>query len=230
MPVFLAGGGSPEQESQVWAAAFRGVRRVLYWPLALPSERHHEAQEWLHDSLRRLGIGAEVTTWTGLADHRADELGAHDLLFVGGGTTSRLARQVHEHGFADAVRAFVLAGGGYYGGSAGAILAGDDITLAAHVDGDAEADGVPGLGLLRGPAVHPHADTLAVDPRLLAGALGRPVLALDEDSGVRVDADGVTAIGPGRVRLFAGEGRQAPGHSSHSTSGAFCPEGKCTVV
>jgi hypothetical protein len=43
----LGGGGDPGQEREVWRAAFAGVRRVVYWPFALPGERIGQAPEWL---------------------------------------------------------------------------------------------------------------------------------------------------------------------------------------
>lgn len=36
MTIYLGGGGSAAQESQVWQRALRDVDRFLYWPFALP--------------------------------------------------------------------------------------------------------------------------------------------------------------------------------------------------
>jgi len=90
MDLFLAGGGTTEQEAQVWAAAFAGVTNVLYWPFALADERAPAAEAWLSDGMHSLGITAAVSMWTSLAGHDAPELAGYDLVFVGGGTTSKL--------------------------------------------------------------------------------------------------------------------------------------------
>lgn len=210
MSIHLAGGGTPAQEAPAWRAAFEGVERVVYWPFALAPERAAGAEHWLHLSMARLRLAAQVDTWPTLAGRDPGELDGADLLFVGGGATSRLALEVVEHGFAPAVAERVRAGMRYYGESAGAILAGPDVTVAALFEDDPAAVGVPGLGLVD-LAVFPHADTRDDGrPGQVAREVASPVLALDEDGCASVDGDRVLALGPGRVRLFAPDGAPRP--------------------
>ena len=112
-----------------------------------------------------------------------------------------------DRGFAAAARAFVWSGGRYYGGSAGAILAFERITVAALVDDDPAAHGMPGLGLLTGWSVLPHADTL--HPRTAAPVcevLGDDLLVLPEDGGA-VFVDGVMRpLGSGHVEVLSRDG------------------------
>jgi peptidase E len=117
----LGGGGDASQEREVWRIAFAGVRKVVYWPFALPDERAGRAPEWLRGSLAGLGIQAEVDAWLTLEGRTAAELSPADLLFVGGGTTSKLLEHICEHGFRGHVADHVAQGGRYYGGSAGAV-------------------------------------------------------------------------------------------------------------
>ncbi len=188
----------------MWAEAFAGASRVLYWPFALPSERIPGASSWLRDALHELSIVVDLSTWKDLGEHHTDELSHFDLLFVGGGTTSKLASHIEEHRFGDAVRGFLEAGGTYYGGSAGAVLSCAEITLASQIEDDPRAAGMPGLGLVQGISVLPHADKYArARARDLADSLGQDVLALPEAAGVAIVDHTVRAIGPDIVRLVA---------------------------
>lgn len=193
----------------MWRAAFAGVDRVIYWPFALPDSRIAAAPGWLAAALADLGIEARVDAWPSLEGHHPDDLDAADLLFVGGGTTSKLARHVRDYGFAQAVRDYVADGGRYYGGSAGALLASDSIALSALSDGDADAamqDG--GLGLVPGITVLPHADTVAVeDQHRWSIKLGRRLLAVPEASGVRISGPVCAVLGPEPVDVVDGPRR-----------------------
>jgi dipeptidase E len=202
MAMFLAGGGSPEQEAQVWGAAFDGVTKVLYWPFALADDRLTAAEAWFAGALESLGIRAAVSAWKSLEGHRGRELADFDLVFVGGGTTSKLAAHVRRHGFDTALADHILGGGRYCGGSAGALLVCEWITVAAMVDNDPDAEGVRGIGAFRGASVFPHADKYSPDTVVeLAARLKHEVFALPEASGLRVSNGTVEPIGPGVVRV-----------------------------
>lgn len=202
MTMYLAGGGTPQQERVVWQEAFEGVARVLYLPLALPPERILGAEGWLLGGLIDLGIEAQVTTWTSPREHEPHELYECDLLFVGGGLTSRLVSALKDAGLFEPVRRFISDGGRYYGGSAGALLTCEVVTVAAMVEDDPTASGMEGLGLLHGLTVLPHANQYPdARPIELVEALGQPVLAIPEASGVVVTNERFRVLGPDPVRL-----------------------------
>lgn len=206
MTLYLAGGGSPAQEAQVWREAFSGITQAVFWPFALPDDRIPAAESWLHTALRDLGITVHIDVWPSLDQHSPGDLRPYDLLFVGGGTTSKLAAHIHTYHFEQAVVDFVANGGVYLGSSAGAVLAGDEITVASLIEDDPAARGMAGLGLVHGLSVYPHADTYSADPAQLARELGHDVIALPEASGVVVRDGDLRAIGPGTVRLFTDGG------------------------
>jgi|HubBroStandDraft_1064217.scaffolds.fasta_scaffold32182_3 dipeptidase E len=204
----LGGGGDASQEREVWRVAFAGVRKAVYWPFALPDERAGRAHEWLRGSLAGLGIQAEVDPWLTLEGRTAAELGSADLLFVGGGTTSKLLEHICEHGFRGHVADYVARGGRYYGGSAGAVIAGESVMIAALADGDLRAAASPAaIGLVSGVTVLPHADTFPLaDVQSWARRLNQPVVAIPEDSGVHIRGDEWIVIGPGGATLAWDEG------------------------
>ena len=192
----------------MWRAAFDGVRRVVYWPFALPDERVAEASHWLRDSLARQGIQAEVDAWPTLAGRTYAELETADLLFVGGGTTSKLLGHICRFGFRDKVLEFIANGGRYYGGSAGAVIACDSIMIASLAGRDAAAATSPAaFGLVTDVTVLPHANTFArSDLHAWAHKLDQPILAIPEAGGLHVRDDIWESIGPEGSLLVSDQG------------------------
>jgi dipeptidase E len=201
--IYLAGGGSAVQEAAVWEHMLEGVSRLLYWPIALSGELLANAESWLRTSLGSR-VGLEVTVWLALLDHRGEALDGYDLLFVGGGNTYDLIDRFRRAEIAAPLARFLDAGGSYYGGSAGAIVAGPSIGLARGLDSDRHHDpDDSGLGLV--PAdVLPHFSEArreraegwsTMHPR-------RQVLCIPEASGVHVDRDQMVVLGPEPVDLY----------------------------
>ncbi len=155
--IYLGGGGSAQQEAAVWDAMLRSRPRVLYWPFALGGDMLTNAEGWLSDSLAAHQPGLDLVTWTSLNGHHAEEMAGFDLLFVGGGNTFDLLAHLHRHDATGWAADFTAAGGAFYGGSAGAILSGQTISIASWYDpnetGLADHDG---LALVPGVAVLPH--------------------------------------------------------------------------
>lgn len=210
MTVYLGGGGTAAQEQQVWRLALHDVDRLLYWPFALSDDRLYDAEAWLSSSLASLKLDAEVETWHSLTEHSSAELTDFDLLFIGGGSTSRLTRHIRDHKYEQAIHDFLTGRGHYFGGSAGAVLAADSIEIAALIDEDAEAIGVKGLGLIPEVSIFPHSDLFSSQRQQeVARTLGKNVLLLPEASGVMFDGETLHPIGPDAVHLITPDGRRS---------------------
>jgi dipeptidase E len=215
--VYLGGGGSGDDEGLLWQRMLGSCQRLLYWPLALEGDMLAGAEMWLRDQLQERGFSAQVETWTSLEGKDPADLKHFDLLFVGGGNTFFLLHQLQTHGFIEPVRQWVDAGGNYYGGSAGAILATDSIEIAEHADSnDVGLVDLTGLGLLPAIGLLPH---YTVDQQEVAqaisGRLNRPVIGVPEAAGLVVENGAVETVGPQPVWTITTEGaiRNTPGHS-----------------
>jgi len=204
--VYLGGGGTGQDEGLLWERMLGRCRRLLYWPLALEGDMLAGAEVWLRDQLAQRGFFPQVQTWTTLEGKDAAHLADVDLLFVGGGNTFFLLHHLQTHGFVEPVRQWVEAGGNYYGGSAGAILATDSIAIADHADSnDVGLLDLHGLGLLPGVGLLPHyrakqqglAQSISQD-------LGQPVVGVPEAAGLVVDKGAVEAVGPEAVWTVTG--------------------------
>ncbi|WP_353651052.1 Type 1 glutamine amidotransferase-like domain-containing protein [Nakamurella sp. A5-74] len=195
--VFLGGGGSPDDERDVWTWAHTGVERVLYWPFALAGNILATADEWFRGSLASIDLHPEVVTWTTLQGRRSDELDEFDLLHVGGGNTFRLLDHIRRHEFFTPVRDFVRRGGDYYGGSAGAVIACADIEIAASRDpNDVGLVDLGALALIPSYSVLPHHDGNVTSPLSWASERNRAVIAVPERGGLHHRLGTFTAIGP----------------------------------
>ena len=155
--ILLGGGGSAEDERPIFErfAAWVGGGRVLYLPIAAdePGSAH---LAWLSSALTPLGVH-QIDMWTTLAGHQPAELGSYAGIFIGGGNTYWLLHQLRSGGFDDAIRRFAQGGGAVYGGSAGAIVLGANISTCAHIDhNDVGVTDMHGLNLLDGHAVWCH--------------------------------------------------------------------------
>lgn len=199
--MYLGGGGTGQDETLLWREMLSGCRRLLYWPFALQADMLTGAEAWLRDQVLQQGSSAEIRTWTTLERKEPADLDGFDLLFVGGGNTFLLLHHLQAHGFVGPVRQWVEAGGNYYGGSAGAVLATDSIAIAEHADSnDVGLLDLDGLGLLSGVGLLPHYTT---DQEDLAHSISRdyalPIIAVPEAAGLVVEHGAARTVGPEAV-------------------------------
>jgi dipeptidase E len=211
--VYLGGGGSAQDEAALWRTFLRPARRVVCWPQALPPAQFEVAELWLRRSLAPYDV-PKVELWPDLAGHDLDELDPDDVVFVLGGNTFDLLHHLQQRHALDLARAHVRRGGAYYGGSAGAVLAGADIAVAAFADpNDAGVTDTRGLGLLGDAIVRPHYTPADRDEAWGWTARGFTVLGIPETGGLAV-VDGVARnAGPSEVEVLTSGGLSvlAPG-------------------
>lgn len=204
--LYLAGGGSPEDERQLWREMLENRRRVLYWPFALSGDILDSASEWLRTHLTAVRADVDVTTWVSLTDHKPSELAEFELLFVGGGNTFNLLHHVRTHGFIEPSRDFVQSGGAYYGGSAGAVLACDTIAIAdGHDPNEPQLTDYSALGLIRNVSILPHYDPTQLESaQAWAARNSAQVLGVPSESGLVIDAGPARVVGASSVWTLDG--------------------------
>jgi dipeptidase E len=155
--LYLSGSGPAHDEKDLWRPMLAGDPRILYWPFALTASMLAGAHDWLSESLARFDFAGTFTMWTTLSGHEHTELQDFDVLLVGGGNTFKLLHEMQTYGFIEPTRQFVRRGGTYYGGSAGAVVACDDISIAdGHDPNEIGLTDLRALGLINGLAILPH--------------------------------------------------------------------------
>lgn len=180
------------------------MTRIVYWPFALPLSMVPDADAWLRGNLDGIAALDELETWLRLDDHARSDLDAAHLLFGGGGNTFGLLDQVIRAGHLDPIRRFVAGGGDYYGGSAGAVLACDDIAIAeGHDPNDALLGDLTALGLLHGVSILPHFSEAQLESaREWAKSRQRTLIGLPEAVGLRHDNGIFTVVGHRAVHVM----------------------------
>ena len=194
MKIILAGGGGADDSlplDKVFSGWIRPEGRMLYLPIALRGVRTFESCfEWITSTFAPLGI-KDITMWTSLIEHLGSGLDAFNGVYIGGGNTFSLLKELQESGFDQHLKAYADSGRPIYGGSAGAVVLGRDILTVLHMDkNNVELKQTMGLDLAQGYSIWPHYTD--ADHDLIHSYIEQryyPVLAISERSGIVVDGD-----------------------------------------
>lgn len=109
----------------------------LYIPLAMEEDRYDSCYEWITGELSRVEIpGIEMVR--SAEDLSRKCLADYSFLFIGGGNTFRLLNEIKRVNMFEPIREYLRNGGTAFGGSAGAIIFGEDLESCA-LDDDNEA-------------------------------------------------------------------------------------------
>lgn len=220
--LILAGGGGAEDSRPLDKVLVRwaGARPLLYLPIAMDPRRHPygECHAWAQSVFEPLGL-RDIVMWSDVDGKTETDLSPFGAVYLGGGNTFKLLDDCRRTGFDRALQRFARRGGAIYGGSAGAILLGQDIATCAHMDpNDVGLEDTTGLGLTRGYAIWCHYEPND-DDRITAymQRYKYPVVALPERAGVIVDGARMSAAGfeavtvlRNRIRSIAPPGTAIP--------------------
>ena len=136
MKVFICGGGSGEQTRRAVHRLNEVIRHdlpCLYIPLAMEEEHYDSCYEWITGELSSVEIpGIEMI-------RSAEELSRkrlmdYSFLFIGGGNTFKLLNDIKRVHMFRPIREYLQNGGTAFGGSAGAIIFGEDLESCALDD------------------------------------------------------------------------------------------------
>ena len=153
MKVFICGGGSGGQTVRAVQRLNEVIRHdlpCLYIPLAMEADKYDSCLEWITGELESVEIpGIEmVRSAEELARKR---LADYSFLFIGGGNTFRLLSEIKRVNIFEPVRQYLRDGGTAFGGSAGAIIFGEDIdSCAMDDDNEVNLQDTRGFDVLNG--------------------------------------------------------------------------------
>ena len=174
----------------------------------------------------KAGAGA-VVLLDPLDESSLAEIARADVIWLPGGSQSRLMRELREAKLVEAIRKRHAAGAVVAGSSAGAA-----VMSRAMITGDAELEAVragateiaEGLGLWPGVIVDQHFVARRRNNRLLAAVLDRPQLVgvgIDEDTGVVVGPKRFEVIGRGTVVVYDAREATVEEHEPGQRHGAI---------
>lgn len=193
MKLLLSGGGDPEQVKPLdeYFANYVGEGKVLYIPVAMYKIPYNECESWFRDTyatykLYNIDVCTDLKT--------APNLDKYKAVFIGGGNTFKLLKEIKESNFDCALKEYLNNGGFVYGGSAGAIIFGKTIKTAIHADKNiVNLKDLNGLDLLNGYDVWCHYDEKKDKSEVLK--LEQPTIVLYEESGILFDGKEFKIIG-----------------------------------
>ncbi len=212
MPILLLSNSSSDAgyltHARGWIAEAVGdARRVAFVPYAAVTFSYDDYTARVATALD--GLGLEIVGVHAAADP-AQAVRDADAVFVGGGNTFHLLREMYALGLVEAVRARVASGAPYVGWSAGANVAGPTVRTTNDMP-IVEPPSLDALALVP-VQINPHytdahppghrgetrAERLA---EFVAANPDAPVVGLPEGTAVRI-GDGAALLGDGAARVF----------------------------
>ncbi len=227
MKVFLCGGGSGEQTTRALMRlneVIRHDRPCLYIPLAMEEDRYDSCYQWITGELRSVDIpGIEMV-------RSAEELARKHLedyafLFIGGGNTFRLLAEIKRVNMFEPIREYLRKDGVAFGGSAGAIIFGEDLESCALDDAnDVGLRDTRGFDVLNGVSLLCHfTNRIPEHDRrseeyLLRISNHRKIYALPEEDTLFWNEGQLEEI-VGRPYFFFDKGRKIKVSANHAPEG-----------
>lgn len=204
---FLSGGGNEEDSKLLdlkFINFFTGVR-ILYIPVAMPQNviTYESCFDWITKSLTRItSKELEIDMLINLIGLDLQKLISYDAVYVGGGNAYKLLNDFYQSKFDLLLKQYLAQGGVYYGGSAGAIIAGKNIATVIE-ENDNNYNYENGLSIIGEFSVRCHYNKKC-DANIIEyiKKYGNPVIALPEKTGLHCTSSYCEVIGYESAFLF----------------------------
>jgi len=190
--LILAGGGGKEDSVKIDELFKQLAPKILYIPIAWKTKEFHKCKDWFET------IFDNFEMWTDLQDKTYEDLEPFDGIYIGGGNTYRLLRNIKKTSFYDLILKFLDSDKVIYGGSAGAIIFGKTMETA-QFGGDPDRNLVKikdlsGFDVVNGYAIQCHYRS-EQDNELKEFSKEYKTIAIPERSGIYVDEDKLKVVG-----------------------------------
>lgn len=193
--IFLAGGGSTEESKPLDEQFVRVLdlsKPLVYVPNAMRSRPYQDCLEWFRSVMNPLGVNT-IEMWDDLRPrHPADSIAG---IYIGGGDMAKLLKEIREAGFDEYLHEVVRNGVPLYGGSAGAIILGEDVRTAPETS-QLDATEATGLGIIKNHSIVCHYETDDLKGTMnLSKDLRQNIIAIPERAGGYVAGKTLTNYG-----------------------------------
>ncbi len=211
--IYLSGGGDENQSSPLDEYFFNKLPNgghFLYIPVALRgSDLYHSAELWLAKVLELHGR-SDLTFETAddLLRYKNRDIEKFNAIYIGGGNTWSLIRELKDSCLAGQLSKYLEAGGPIYGGSAGAIILGrridthDDENKIRYKD-------TSGLNLLNHFSIACH---YKVDQsnrfKEWSEYNSSPIICLQEETGLIIENGSAFCVGTKPCTIYHSDGSQ----------------------
>ncbi|WP_280771695.1 Type 1 glutamine amidotransferase-like domain-containing protein [Salipaludibacillus daqingensis] len=214
--LILAGGGDAEQTLSIdkeFANLINKEKPFLYIPIAMDINAipYDSCFNWINSVFNPHGI-EEIKMWTEseLNNKSVEDLKQFSAVYIGGGNTFSLLKDFKETFFTNVLKDYLAKGGIIYGGSAGAIIFGEDIRTCSHMDSNnVGLKEFNGLGIVGNYSIWCHYNVANDD--LISNYIFQyknSVISLPEESALFIDDEVIKVIGTKPAILFGEENKK----------------------
>lgn len=205
--IFLGGGGSTVDSrplNERFVTIIDITKPLVYIPNAKQSQLYKSCLAWFESVFSPLGV-TKIEMWDNLRP-RYSEVSTIAGMYIGGGDTVKLLRELRSTRFVDYLIRVITAGIPVYGGSAGAIILGEDIRTVPEAQ-ELDAIEAKGLQVIPGYSIICHyTSDQRTEVRNLAQKLGQRIIAIPEKAGCHLYDGYLTKYGIGPVSIFREDG------------------------
>ena len=159
MKVFANGGGSGERVLSIYEEINSLIdhnKPALYVPLAMESDKHpyDGCYEWIKQEIASIDVPS-IKMVESFEELVSLDYKDYSFIFIGGGNTCRLLKGLKDSGAFSKLKDYILDNGIVFGGSAGAVIMGKDVSCSMD-DNYVNLEDTTGFNLLNGYSVFPH--------------------------------------------------------------------------
>lgn len=209
MKLLLSGGGNPEETielDQFFVDLFRD-KKILFIPIAKTTRTPKECYDWVERIFKGKGFSGEMVLIYNLNEVGYDNIKEYDAIYIGGGNTFHLLKEIKSSGFDKLLKKYIMEKGFIYGVSAGAMIFCKDIGYAKEI-GDINEDMIKdssALNFFKDTYILPHYNSTQ-DNKInkLIKKEKIQIIALPEGSGIYIDNKKIY-VKSGRAYLFTKE-------------------------
>lgn len=209
--IYLSGGGNEKQSFPLDKFFFRTLPkngRFLYIPIALRGHKLYPTAHLWMKSITELHERADVQfeTLDDPSKYQLDLLKEFNGVYIGGGNTWSLIKELKDSGFSDILIQCLQAGGQVYGGSAGAIIMGKRIDT--HDDENkVDLKDTSGFNLLNNFSIACHfKDEQNERFKMWAINNSLPIICLPEETGLIIENGVALCAGTKPCTIYFADG------------------------
>lgn len=206
--LFLSGGGNEKQTYLLDDIMLSGTKNILYIPIAWKNEYFDNCLKWFKKAMHQ-HKKVEINM---LIDLNTDiNIDGFDVVYIGGGNTFKLLKRIKDSKFDKKLVDYFNNGGIIYGGSAGAIIFGNDINIALICkDADKNEVGLKdtrGLNLIKNFDIQCHFQNDQIKKhKIYLSKTGRDIICIPEESALLYEKEEYKVIGLKPITLITKRG------------------------
>lgn len=159
MRLFINGGGSGEKAAIIYNEINEIINHdkpALYVPLAMEEDKHpyDGCYEWITSEIASIDVPF-VKMVRSFEELSLLNYSDYSFIFIGGGNTFRLLKGLKDSGAFDKLKDYIVNDGIVFGGSAGSVIMGCDVSCSMD-DNNVGLEDTTGLNVLNGYSLFPH--------------------------------------------------------------------------